>query len=121
MTPEQLDELERVYMVVSGSHAVDEGEEWKDSADALYAAFPSLLALARDGVRYREMESRLRGFADAEYVRGINMASNNDACKGGEAKIASGTFGAKELKAHKQMNRHFGAHFGIYAAMKERT
>lgn len=58
MTPEQLDELERVYMVVSGSHAVDEGEEWKDSADALYAAFPSLLALARDGVRYRWLRDR---------------------------------------------------------------
>jgi len=84
---------------------------------ALHNAFPALLALARDGERYREMEQKLRDFADAEYVRGIDMATHKAACQGSEAKLAFGTFGAEELKAHEKMNRHFGAHFGIHAAI----
>jgi len=88
-----------------------------DFTIAVKNAFPALLALARDGERYREMEQKLRDFADAEHVLGIDIATYSAACQGIEAKLASGTFGAKELKAHEKMNRHFGAHFGIHAAI----
>lgn len=69
--------------------------------------------------RYDELTAALRGHADAEYVRGIQMAGHKTECLGWEWKALNGKYGKPEHDAHEQMNKHFGAHFGIYTVLKE--
>jgi hypothetical protein len=66
-----------------------------------------------------EFVAALRAYADEEYCRGVRMAHRDDACLGWEAKVKTGKFGQIEHDAHKKMNRHLGAHFGIYAAINQ--
>jgi hypothetical protein len=61
--------------------------------------------------------SALRAYADNEYCLGIRMAHREDKCLGWEAKLKAGKFGLAEMDAHEKMNKHFGAHYGIYEAI----
>jgi hypothetical protein len=63
------------------------------------------------------LKVRLITFADAEYVRGIRIAQQTETL-GWDQKAKTGQFSQKEYDSHKAMNEAFGAHKGIYAAMK---
>jgi hypothetical protein len=60
----------------------------------------------------------LTAYADDEYCRAVRMAHQHGACLGWEAKVKAGKFGLVEHDAHAKMNKHIGAHFGIYEAVK---
>lgn len=59
----------------------------------------------------------LRAFADRKYCAAIEYARRNEAL-GWEWKVKNGRFGADEYACHKSMNEAYGAHFGIYEALK---
>lgn len=62
--------------------------------------------------------SALYAFADRQYCAAIEYARRDEAL-GWESKAKSGRFGADEYACHKKMNEAFGAHFGIYEALKQ--
>lgn len=64
-----------------------------------------------------EFVAALHAYADEEYCRGVRTIQTAP-CLGWEAKVKSGRFGQDEKAAHEKANRHFGAHFGIYAAVE---
>lgn len=64
-----------------------------------------------------DLLGRLRAYADRQYCLGIEQLRRNE-CLGWEHKLKTGKFGEAEMKAHENANRHFGAHFGIYAAIR---
>lgn len=66
------------------------------------------------------IRSRLTAFADAKYIRALQLAQTTP-CLGWEHKVKTNQFGLVEYAAHKQMNEAFGAHYGIYAAIKEQA
>jgi hypothetical protein len=66
-----------------------------------------------------QFAAALRAYADNEYCIGIRMAGWHDACLGWEHKVAKGKFGRVEHEAHEKMNKHFGAHYGIHAAVTQ--
>ena len=61
--------------------------------------------------------SALRSYADSEYCKGIRMATHDAGCLGWAAKVKAGQFGTAEMAAHEKMNKHMGAHYGIYSAI----
>lgn len=67
--------------------------------------------------RVAELESALQAYADRQYCLGIEQLRRPE-CLGWEHKLKTGKFGEEEMNAHKKANEHFGAHFGIYAALK---
>ena len=64
-----------------------------------------------------DLEKALIAYADQSYCLGIE-ALRQEGCLGWEQKVKSGEFGQAEMDAHKRADRHFGAHFGIYAALR---
>lgn len=58
----------------------------------------------------------LKARADAEYVMAMKIANQPEAM-GWVSKVKSGQFGQAEMQAHIQMNKCFGAHESIYAAL----
>lgn len=61
--------------------------------------------------------SALHAFADRKYCIAIEYARRNEAL-GWESKVKNGRFGEDEYACHKNMNQAYGAHFGIYEALK---
>lgn len=85
-----------------------------DAEDLLdYAKAYAALLIAR----VAELESALQAYADRQYCLGIEQLRRPE-CLGWEHKLKTGKFGDAEMAAHKKANEHFGAHFGIYAAIK---
>jgi hypothetical protein len=64
-----------------------------------------------------ELVERMQAFADRQYCLGIEMLQRQE-CLGWEAKVKAGRFGQAHPHAHVQAGRYFGAHFGIYEAIK---
>ncbi|MDF2860290.1 MAG: hypothetical protein K0S02_562 [Achromobacter mucicolens] len=62
--------------------------------------------------------SALHAFADRKYCIAIEYARRNEAL-GWESKVKNGRFGVDEYACHKNMNEAYGAHFGIYEALKQ--
>lgn len=62
--------------------------------------------------------SALHAFADRKYCIAIEYARRNEAL-GWESKVKNGCFGVNEYACHKNMNEAYGAHFGIYDALKQ--
>lgn len=60
----------------------------------------------------------LRGFADRKYCVAIDYARRNEAL-GWVEKARTGRFGEAEFACHKNMNEAYGAHFGIYEALRQ--
>ncbi|MEC6413638.1 hypothetical protein ACOTJC_29020 [Achromobacter xylosoxidans] len=60
----------------------------------------------------------LRDFADHKYLVAIDYARRDEAL-GWVEKARSGRFGEAEFACHKRMNEAFGAHFGIYEALRD--
>lgn len=60
----------------------------------------------------------LRAFADRKYCAAVEYARRNEAL-GWEEKAKRGRFGHEEYACHKKMNEAYGAHFGIYEALKQ--
>ena len=63
------------------------------------------------------LKKHLHAFADSAYCKGMEVL-RRDQCLGEEHKLKQGTFGRPELEAHREAAKHFGAHFGIYGALK---
>jgi hypothetical protein len=64
-----------------------------------------------------EWEAELHAYADRQYCIGIEKMLRPE-CLGWEQKVKVGKFGEAEMKAHEDANKAFGAHFGIYAAIR---
>ncbi|WP_315136421.1 hypothetical protein [Achromobacter marplatensis] len=79
-----------------------------------------VVAYAEEAVRQAlaAKASALYAFADRQYCAAIEYARRDEAL-GWESKAKSGRFGADEYACHKKMNEAFGAHFGIYEALKQ--
>lgn len=60
----------------------------------------------------------LRGFADRKYCVAIDYARRKEAL-GWVEKARTGRFGEAEFACHKNMNEAYGAHFGIYEALRQ--
>jgi hypothetical protein len=60
----------------------------------------------------------LHAFADRQYCIGFGYGRCNEGL-GWEQKAKTGRFGAAEYECHKKMHEAFGAHFGVYEALKQ--
>ncbi|MDZ5615038.1 hypothetical protein U2261_10500 [Achromobacter xylosoxidans] len=60
----------------------------------------------------------LRSFADRKYCVAIDYARRTEAL-GWVEKARTGRFGEAEFACHKNMNEAYGAHFGIYEALRQ--
>lgn len=82
-----------------------------------------LEAHARADERHKaraELIAELHAYADRQYCIGIEQMRRPE-CLGWEAKVKTGRFGEAEFGAHARANKAFGAHFGIYEAIKGLT
>lgn len=79
----------------------------------------ALIAYAEEAVRQAlaAQAAALRAFADRKYCVAIEYARRDEAL-GWESKAKNGRFGADEYACHKSMNEAYGAHFGIYEALR---
>ena len=71
-----------------------------------------------DAKRLETFRKTLLAYADSMYCKGIERM-RTDPCLGWEHKVKTCQYGETELAAHAQANRDFGAHFGIYEAIKQ--
>lgn len=90
----------------------DRWKEWKDAASVTV----ELLKNDRDAFKAKIIES-LKAFADAKYISALKQCEQ-DACLGWEHKVQNGKYGDSEHQAHANASKDFGAHFGIYEALK---
>jgi hypothetical protein len=115
-TPVDFNTLRRLAEIarINGTQEafIDVALQWASQAHAAFAA-----SLEQGGGELDAFVKRLRAHADREYCLGIRMAHRDEHCLGWEAKAAGGKFGQPEHDAHKKMNRHLGAHYGIYTAI----
>ena len=89
-------------------------------AQDYYYTQEQMRAYAEQAVReaLAAQTSALHAFADRKYCIAIEYARRNEAL-GWESKVKNGRFGVDEYACHKNMNEAYGAHFGIYDALKQ--
>ena len=97
---------------------VEEKRNHQTTIDDLLEVGVDLAASNKRLAAVERERDALRAYADNEYCIGIQMAARIPECLGWEAKVKAGRFGKAEMDAHEKMNKHLGAHYGIYAALE---